>query len=264
MNILIYFVIILFGIFMGNILTYFGVELSHIKKYKYSNCDVCNMPSSYFFPLYEYIINKGKCSNCNSKVSTLPIWIEIITPILYLICFSTLNKEPLFYQYMFSIFFVSTLIVIFVSDSKYMIIQDKVLIYSGALLIIIKLLIDYSNENITSFIDLGYEIIFLFYDGFFLFLIMYIIKVLGDKIFKKDTMGYGDVKLMFFVSMFLGWKLGIVVLFLSAFLALPEAIINMAKKNDNNMLAFGPYIVISSIIVFISGIDFVTLISYIK
>lgn len=263
MDALIYFVIIIFGIFMGNILTYLSVELSHIKKYKYSNCDVCNIPSSYFFPLYEYIINKGKCSNCNSKLSILPIVVEIITPILYILSFSTLNTEPLFFRYLFSLFFISTLIMIFVSDKKYMLIQDNVLIYSGIILTFIKIIIDYSVENITSFIDLGYEIIFLFYDGFFLFLVMYGIKILGDKLFKKDTMGFGDVKLMFFISMFVGWKLGIVILFLSAFLALPESIYNMAKKN-NYMLAFGPYIVISTLIIFISNIDFTTLISYIN
>ena len=263
MGTLIYFVIIFFGIFMGNTLTYFSVELSHIKIYKYSNCDVCNMPSSYFFPLYKYIKNKGRCSNCNSKLSILPIITELVTPILFVISFANLNTEPLFLNYVFNVIFISTLIMVFICDSRYMLIQDSILVISGIALVLLKIGMGIYNESITNFLDVGYQLIFFFYEGFFLFLIMYFIKLVGDKVFKKDTMGYGDVKLMFFVSVFLGWRLSIVVLFLSSFLALPESIYNMAKKNGN-MLAFGPYIVISSLILFMSNIDFPTLISYIK
>lgn len=145
-----------------------------------------------------------------------------------------------------------------ISDIKYMIIPDEVLLFFGVVLIIIKLLISYKLNNITSLIDVGYEIIFILLDGFIMFIIMYLIRFLGNLAFKKDSMGGGDIKLMAYIAMILGWKLAIVVIFIGSFLALPISIINMYRKNEH-MLPFGPYLGIAALILFIGKIDINTI-----
>ena len=258
-----YILIFIFGLLFGNIFNYLGVKFSHKKGYKYSNCDNCNVPINFSFPLIKYLASHGKCRKCKKKISIVPVFIEFVTPILFLIIYLNFYEDPIFLNLAFAVLFTSALIIIYVSDIKYMLIPDKVLIIFGIILSILKLYTKYYNEEISSLLDLGYEIIFLLYDGFFMFLIMYVIKLLGDFLFKKDSMGGGDLKLMFFISMFLGWKLSIVVLFLGSFIALPESMINIQIKK-NSMLAFGPYIVLSTLIIFLSRIDFNTIINYIK
>ena len=41
--------------------------------------------------------------------------------------------------------------------------------------------------------------------------------VIGDFVFKKETMGGGDVKLMGMVGAFMGWKLALLTFFLAPF-----------------------------------------------
>lgn len=263
MNIVIYLLILIFGLFFGNFFMYLGTKLSHKKGYRYSRCDNCGLPSDINFPLLKYIFSKGVCKNCKKKLSLIPIFIEFITPIIFLITYLRYNQDPIILNIAFSFIFVSTLIIVYTSDIKYMLIPDKILFLSSIVLAILKLSILYYNEQIKTLLDLGYEIIFLLYDGFFLFLLMYVIKTFGDIFFHRDSMGGGDIKLMFFVSMFLGWKLALVVLFFSAFIALPESILNMLYKKDN-MIAFGPYIVLSTLLFYLLKVDFNMIINYLK
>jgi prepilin signal peptidase PulO-like enzyme (type II secretory pathway) len=144
-----------------------------------------------------------------------------------------------------------------------MIIPDEVLIFFSIVLIPIKLYIYYlSNINI-SIMDICYELIFILLDGLTMFLIMYFIRKIGNMIFKTDSMGGGDVKMMAFVSFIIGWKMSIVSLFLAAFLALPLSTINM-YKNKEHTLAFGPYLSIATIILFLLKIDFTTIMNLIS
>ena len=102
---------------------------------------------------------------------------------------------------------------------------------------------------------MGYEFIFMLIDGFIMFSIMYLIRLLGNMAFKKDSMGGGDIKMMTYIALIFGWKLSIVVIFLASFIALPVSIVNMYKKNEH-MLPFGPYLGIAALILLIGKLDF--------
>ena len=125
---------------------------------------------------------------------------------------------------------------------------------------IVKLLILWKNEVITSFMSFGYEFIFILLDGLIMFIIMYLIRLLGNFMFKKESMGGGDIKMMTYISFILGWKLSIVVIFMASFLALPISIINVYRK-DEHMLPFGPYLAVAALILFLLKVDFSTILS---
>lgn len=267
-DILVGIIIFFIGILFGSIFNMIGNILSnsHDKNYKYTNCLKCNNELKFTdISIISYIKNKGKCKKCKEKVSIFPMFIEIITGLLFIICFFKYRSTyPEFLYIIYSISFISSLIIIIVSDIKYMIIPDQVLIFFGILLAVLKLLIGYFNEEYKTILDVGYSIVFLLYDGFFMFLIMYIIKSIGDFICKKDSMGGGDVKMMFYISLVMGWKISIVIIFLAAFLALPVSIIGMLKDNNHQlMLPFGPYIAISTMIIFLCKIDINMVLEYI-
>lgn len=81
-----------------------------------------------------------------------------------------------------------------------------------------------------------------------------ILTVLGNLIFRKETMGFGDVKLMGILGLFLGWRRVIVIAVISFFIAAIYSITliikNKIKKQETaEFIPFGPFIVISAFIV---------------
>ena len=84
--------------------------------------------------------------------------------------------------------------------------------------------------------------------------IFFILTFLGNLIFKKETMGFGDVKLMGAIGLFLGWRRVIAVALLCFFIAAIYSIVliivyKIKKKNLEEFIPFGPFIVIASFVV---------------
>lgn len=265
-DIIIKIVIFIIGIFLGSYFNYVGSKLSNKKDYKHTNCNNCRNKVNPLYPsIIYYIINFGKCKNCGRKISIVPSIFELICSISFVFCYNAYKTAyPELLTLLFSFLFISSLLIIMISDIKYMIIPDQVLIFFGVVLAFLKLIIGYYNEEYKEIIDVGYSLFFLIYNGAFMFFILYFIKLIGDTLSKKDTMGYGDVKLMFFISMFLGWKLSAFIVFFAAFLSLPACSINMIKNSNKTMIAFGPYLAISTLIVFLLKIDINAILQYIK
>lgn len=86
--------------------------------------------------------------------------------------------------------------------------------------------------------------------------IFFILTVLGNIVFKKETMGFGDVKLMGAIGLFFGWRNIILISILSflvaAIYSIGLIIVKKIKKQEiEEFIPFGPFIVIASIIVMI-------------
>ena len=69
---------------------------------------------------------------------------------------------------------------------------------------------------------------------------------------KKESIGGGDLKLVFMLGIFVGWQGILIVIFLGSLLALIYiTIIQVLKKKLIRVLPFGPFLMISSIITII-------------
>lgn len=266
MEILVYSILIfILGLCFGSFFNVVGYRLPNNMSIAFpsSHCPKCNHKLSTFelIPVFSYIFQKGKCKNCKQKISIFYPIFEFLTGVLFVFCYLSFKDiYPEVLNIIFACLFASSMIIIMISDIKYMIIPDEVLIIFSIMLIILKLYISYKIGNISSFIDFGYEIIFILKDGLILFIIMYLIRLLGNLMFKKDSMGGGDIKMMVYISFILGWQLSIAVIFIAAFLALPISIINM-YKNNNHMLPFGPYLATSALLLLLCHIDINTIIN---
>ena len=84
---------------------------------------------------------------------------------------------------------------------------------------------------------------------------------LGNAIFKKETLGGGDIKLSFVAGLSLGPALGMFYIALGAFLALPYAIYIMIK-NKENMLPFGPFLATSMLLIYYNSEAFMKFLNY--
>ena len=82
----------IFGIFMGSFFTKVGIRLPENKSiFSKSKCTFCNHEFSFVekIPIISYIINGGKCKNCNSKISMLNPIIELVTGLLFFLTYKS-------------------------------------------------------------------------------------------------------------------------------------------------------------------------------
>lgn len=268
MNEIIYTIFLfILGLYFGSFFTKIGYRLPNSKSSvgNRSKCTNCNHDLGILetIPLLSYIFLRGKCKHCRGKISIIYPFFELLTAILFVMCYFVFKDEyPETLNIIFALLFISSLIIIMICDIKYMIIPNEILLFFGIILVILKVYIIYKLDNNLTFIDKGYELLFIILDGIKMFIIMYIIRLIGNLIFKKESMGGGDIKMMSYIALIIGWKMSVVVVFLGSFLALPISIINMYKKKEH-MLAFGPYLALATMILFLLKIDFVDIIDFI-
>ena len=214
-----------------------------------SRCDVCKKTLKWYnlIPLLSFIFQRGRCTSCGKKISSEHFFVELFTGLLFLL---TSIYFPFGYNYLVGLVIVSLMIIIFISDFKYMIILDSPLITSIILIIILKFI--YFDIK-TVFISI--------LSGIILFLVMFLIEKLGTLILKKDSLGGGDIKFSFIIGLSLGINLGIVSLVLSTFLALPYALasVKIMKKHE---LPYGPFLAGALFIVFFHLDKFTNLINF--
>lgn len=238
----------IFGSFFNVVAYRMSNNLSIIKPG--SHCEYCNKPLKWYelIPIFSYIFQFGKCNNCKHKLSPSYLIIEIVTGILFASCY---NEFGLTIKLIVSLIFVSALIIVIVSDIEYMIILDEILIVASILIILVTLF--------SSGFDNSLKIIL---SGATSFIVMYIIKLIGDFIFKKESLGGGDIKLMFLFGLVLGFDMSIVSIFLGTFLAFPISLYILVRRKDN-MIPFGPFLSIAAILILIAKLDLNMIINWI-
>lgn len=239
------------GTIMGSFYLVLGTRLpkgEDIVKSR-SRCDNCKKILKWYnlIPLVSFIVQKGKCSNCGQKISSEHFFAEIFTGLLFLL---TSIYFPFGYDYLVGLIIVSMMVIIFISDFKYMIILDSPLVVSVVLIIILKLIYFGFKTTVYSIIS-----------GLILFLIMLLIEKLGNLILKKDSLGGGDIKFAFLMGLTLDIKLGIVALVLSTFLALPYAVASV-KIMKSHEFPYGPFLAGALFIVFFHLDKFTNLINF--
>ncbi len=253
MELLIEIFIFIIGCCLGSFYACMGYRIPNkINTIKPSSfCPNCKKPLKWYMniPLFSYIFLKGKCHYCKEKIGISYFLIELFTGLSFLISYILYGFTINFF---ILIILFSILSVTLISDIKYYYISDRVIIISVIAMYIIHFIFEKENFDI-----LRYTI-----TALLMFLIMFLIKILGDKIFKKESLGGGDIKLMSIVGLTFGDILmSFVSLFISSVLALIISLI--LNKNKDNIIPFGPFILIGTIIVYIYyviyGINFLIL-----
>ncbi len=236
----IYTIILLFfvGILTGYLCIILALKLP-LKKKEYVNaCDSCNHKYKWYelIPLFSYIMNKGKCPYCKNKISIMYVILELISGLLFAFAY-------IFYGFSYEMIAMIVLtllsVMIYVSDFKYYIILDESLFFFSGLILLFKALAFGFKTFLISLCS-----------GLIIFVFMLIIREIGNKIFKQDSIGGGDIKLSMFFGFLLGIRLSIVSLVIGSFLAFPVAVYySLAKVNKE--IPFGPFLITGLYVVFV-------------
>ena len=234
---LIFIIGVIFGSFYGVVGTRLPEEKSIVKPG--SHCEKCGHMLKWYenIPILSYIFLGGHCKKCKSPIGFVYFLTELLSGCLFALCYKVFGIN---YQFYIAIILSSLVIIIFVSDSKYMIINDSPLVLSAILIFIIKWL---DTGVVSALMSLVY--------GLVIFGVAYLLMLFGSLAFKQEALGGGDIKLSFVAGMVLGIKLGIIYIVLASFLAFPYAVY-VTLKNKDNMLPFGPFLVSSLLIIYLN------------
>lgn len=236
----IYIISLLFlaGLFLGMISIIYGIKGVLKTPVKAGYCNICN--SSYrwseLIPVISYFIMRGKCRYCNNKLSLMYPLLEILSGLLFSFSYIIYGFS---YEMIIMLVLTLLLINIFVSDFKYFIILDKPLVFFSVVVLFLK------------YVFFGFEtFVISVCSGILIFLFMVAIKFIGDKIFKGESLGGGDIKLSVFFGFLLGLRLSIVSLIVGSFLAFPYAIYS-ALNHMRKEIPFGPFLISGLFLVFL-------------
>ena len=73
---------------------------------------------------------------------------------------------------------------------------------------------------------------------------------MGDLVFKKESLGGGDIKLALFIGATLGIKLSLINIVIASFIALPYALYYVITKKEKEV-PFGPFLITANLLCFI-------------
>lgn len=241
------------GTLMGSFYTVVGSRLPKGESFitGRSHCEHCKNKLSLLdmIPIISYLFLRGRCRYCNSKIDSLSTWMELFTGLLFSLSYFTFGFS---YELLFALGIVSLLTILSVSDISYYIIPDEVLIFFSGYFIVITAL---SKGLLAT----AYSI----FSGAILFTFMYLVMLVGNYLFKKESLGGGDIKLMFVVGLVLSPFLGLLVIFIASVVALPISLI-MLWKNKKNLVPFGPFLLTGFMFIYFTRLNMDIIIEFIK
>ncbi|MBQ9834644.1 MAG: prepilin peptidase [Bacilli bacterium] len=216
-----------------------------------SYCTYCKHPLAWsdLIPLLSYLFNRGRCRYCKHKISFEYFVVELFTGLLF--CLAYYLYGPSFsYDFFVCLLLFALCINIYISDFKYYIILDSPLVVTSVLIFGLKFVFFGPKASLLAVVS-----------GLVLFGFMFLVRIIGNYMFKRESLGGGDIKLAFVIGVILGLRLGLCALILSTFLALPYAFLNttLAQKKE---VPFGPFIISACALVYVFMPKFVDLLNY--
>ena len=203
-----------------------------------SRCDSCMKPLKWYMniPVISYLCQKGRCAYCGKPIDISNLMVEVFTGITFMCSYLYfgLSKELIIVLVLISACSVTA-----VSDFKYYYVSDRVIFGSSLIMLATFIYFDTFSVYKTNLIGMVS-----------LFVMMLLVKIIGDKVFKRESLGGGDVKLMIPIGLALGTFNGLLSLFIASVLAL-IAYLLLNEKYNENLVPFGPFLLLATIIVYI-------------
>lgn len=245
-----------------------------------SRCDSCKRTLKWheLIPLLSFFIQRGKCKNCNKKLTFQYPIVELLSGIIVLgvpiflnnfwgvsqTLFSSLLLSGWYYGLIFLwvlVFLVFLLISLI--DLKHFIIPDELNGVIGVCGIIIVAIISSHINDLpqfsTSFVK-NYSLLFSPFQNIFINHIMGAIVSSGfflmlSILTKGRGMGFGDVKLGFVIGLLFGWTDSILIILLSFIIGglWGLYLVFSKRKKMKDRIPFGPLLILGSLLVFLFG-----------
>lgn len=208
-----------------------------------SHCDVCGHTLGVrdLVPVFSYLFSGGKCRYCGAKLSARHVWGELISGAVFV---TLLLRYDISLQTLEAWLLACVLLACAFADLEGYIIPDR-FIAAGVVLFAVTLLIEPEpfhrlTDGLLGGVGVG---------GGLLLLSLYM-----DKRMKRETLGGGDVKLLFLTGLFFGWKANLLCLTLACVAGI---VWGLAGKRRGEAIPWGPSIAVGAWITALAGQMFI-------
>ena len=227
-----------------------------------SACPSCRAPVRAYdnIPVISFIVLRGRCRSCRAPISLRYPIVELLTAFLFV---AVTAHEGTSYALPFDLAFVAALIALIFIDADHMILPNAIT-YPGILFALMSRIAVPYLAGASAWDDLPGLI-----ERFPPSLPMWSVSLIGaaigalvgggslwlmgfvwQKLRGVEAMGLGDVKMMFMVGAYLGWRLAILTIFVAVFsgsLAGIAVLLRRGGRNLQMMLPFGIFLGIGAI-----------------
>ncbi len=211
--------------------------------YPPSTCPSCQNRLAFYdiIPLLSYVFLKGKCRKCKTPIGWRYPLTEVLTGVLFYVVYKSVSMEsPLILYLVFTAFMVSIAII----DIRTQMIYNKMLLS----LLIVGIVFNVVN----SFIPWDKALMGMVSGGG----AMWVIAWLGERAFKKESLGMGDVKFAAVAGFYLGAGPVLLASYLS-FVGAFAAIVFMKlwAHHVPERLPLGPFLATGFLVILLWGGD---------
>ena len=236
--------VFIFGLLFGSFFNVVGwripKKLSIVKPGSF--CPHCKHRLKWYelIPVFSYLIQGGKCRACKEKIAPFYTITELLTGILFAMSYWFLGFS---FDFVLAIITASFFAIVLVSDINFLIIPDQFTLIASIMVILLRFAINGVEDALFSLAA-----------GIGAFLLMYLLMLLGNLMLKKESLGGGDIKLMFYIGIAVGPWMSLFSIFLSSFIAFPLSLFLFIKSRDN-IIPYGPFLLIACLLIIIFKID---------
>lgn len=207
-----------------------------------SHCPQCKAPVKAWqnIPVISYLLLKGKCASCKTKISPRYPIVELLTGIISAF---TAYKFGFSIECLLVLVFSWSLIALTLIDADHQILPDTItlpLLWLGLI-----------ANSFGLFTDLHSAVIGAAAGYLSLWSVYWIFKVVTG----KEGMGFGDFKLLAALGAWMGWQQLPLIIILSAFVGavLGIIILTAKKQSRSNPIPYGPYLAAAGWVAFYWG-----------
>lgn len=212
-----------------------------------SHCPSCGKSVIWYdnIPLISYLALGGKCRNCKERISIRYFSGELLCGLIWLGLWFFYGISAEFFA---GIILFSVLLTITFTDFETGLIPDKMTFPGMVAGLILSAVFPQLQAREIWYLGAMDSALGLLAGGGILILTGW----LGQLIFKKESMGGGDVKLLAMIGTFLGWEKAVLVFMFAPLTAIFFALyMKYFKKSET--IPFGPFLALTGAVFFTHG-----------
>lgn len=231
------------GLVMGSALNCLALRLAKGEKWSGNSRSACpscghTLTAADLVPLFSWLLLRGKCRHCGAPISRRYPLTETTLAVVY-VCL--LVKFGLTLQLITPLIFASCLFCLSLVDLDTQIIPDRFIVIPIVARAAELLLTGGAGALLRGAMP-----------GLIIAGSVLVISLVMDKILKKDTMGGGDIKLLFVIGCFLTLPECLLMVMIACVIGIVMASILM-KLDSETAFPFGPALSIAAIVTMLVG-----------
>jgi len=265
-----YIIVGVFGAIIGSFLNVVVHRLPREESVvlPHSRCPSCGVAIAFYdnIPVLSYLMLRRRCRSCHTAISARYPAVELLTALLYL---AVTWHDGLTPALLFDLVFVSALVALIFIDAEHMLLPNAITYPGIVFALVARVAIPYFTA--TAYFDDLPSLMNGILHGMPVWASSLVGALIGgligggslwlmgwtwEKLRGIEAMGLGDVKMMFMVGVYFGWRLTVLTIFLGV---LSGSIIGIGlmlrqgKRDMQMLLPFGVFLGIGAIVALLVG-----------